>query len=345
MEKTQIAVTSTSENLTQVISAPGAEATQMAISVTCPVCKAITAGGENYCADCGFLLSSVPAESLEIVSLPVLPKLVDVSTGRESLLNPGANTIGRENADVLISHPTVSRQHAKLTVTEDGFVLEDVGSINGTFAGDQRLEHGESISIEPETEIRIGSVTMRLEVPQPDAEPSNSDDSEPSETVGSEVATLESVDAERDVDAEEQTSPVEELPNEADETLQADTDSETEEETESPTPDANEPHEEPQVLAELLPTADGEAFALVSGENSVGRRPSNSIVLADPYVSGSHATITAEDAGFVLIDLNSTNGTSVNGQRLTAGEPHTLSDGDEVVFGQMAFRFAVQTTE
>ena len=49
---------------------------------------------------------------------------------------------------------------------------------------------------------------------------------------------------------------------------------------------------------------------------SIGSHPSNDVVLDDTTVSRRHATITRRPAGFELTDLDSTNGTFVNGRRL-----------------------------
>jgi pSer/pThr/pTyr-binding forkhead associated (FHA) protein len=79
---------------------------------------------------------------------------------------------------------------------------------------------------------------------------------------------------------------------------------------------------------------------LVPGVTTFGRRPENSVVLNDdPYVSGSHAQIIADNDVFRLTDLESRNGTLVNGTSLTANQPHELTEGDEVVIGGTAYRF------
>ena len=62
------------------------------------------------------------------------------------------------------------------------------------------------------------------------------------------------------------------------------------------------------------------------------------------YVSGNHAQITFENDKFVLTDLGSTNGTKVNGLRLTANVPCPLSEGDEVTIGQTTFIFHSPTS-
>ena len=46
----------------------------------------------------------------------------------------GQLTIGRDaSCDHRVDHPMVAGKHARLTLREDGFVLEDLGSANGTF--------------------------------------------------------------------------------------------------------------------------------------------------------------------------------------------------------------------
>ena len=52
-------------------------------------------------------------------------------------------------------------------------------------------------------------------------------------------------------------------------------------------------------------------------------------------VSREHANIQPTDEGFFLIDLNSTNGTILNGYRLPAKQPFPLKNGDEVRFGDL----------
>lgn len=48
--------------------------------------------------------------------------------------------IGREvNNEIIIGDPQVSRQHARLTRTAEGYALEDLGSTNGTFVNSERL--------------------------------------------------------------------------------------------------------------------------------------------------------------------------------------------------------------
>ena len=84
----------------------------------------------------------------------------------------------------------------------------------------------------------------------------------------------------------------------------------------------------------VLPTGD----RVILGEYTVtmGRNPDSTIVLADPNVSRQHAEVRPRGTGFVVVDLGSTNGSKVNGQKVSE---HELSDGDEIVLGNTHMRF------
>lgn len=73
------------------------------------------------------------------------------------------------------------------------------------------------------------------------------------------------------------------------------------------------------------------------GELTIGRRPPAEVVLQDEAVSGRHARLARRDGEWTVEDLGSTNGTYVNGARLTAPAP--LRPGDIVVTGNAAWRY------
>jgi pSer/pThr/pTyr-binding forkhead associated (FHA) protein len=69
-------------------------------------------------------------------------------------------------------------------------------------------------------------------------------------------------------------------------------------------------------------------FELDADSYIIGREAGNEIVIEDPQVSRRHATLTRQGATYVLEDIGSTNGTYVNGKRVTA--PVLLSNGDMI---------------
>lgn len=84
----------------------------------------------------------------------------------------------------------------------------------------------------------------------------------------------------------------------------------------------------------LLPT--GDRVPLGDYVVSIGRSNECTIVLADPNVSRHHAEVRPAVDGYVIADLGSTNGTKVNGARVSE---HLLSDGDELRFGNTVISF------
>jgi pSer/pThr/pTyr-binding forkhead associated (FHA) protein len=59
---------------------------------------------------------------------------------------------------------------------------------------------------------------------------------------------------------------------------------------------------------------------------------------SDKYVSGKHAIIQASREGWVLADRNSTNGTTINGQKAVGGQNYPLRDGMQIRIGGSEFR-------
>src|SRR4051812_32176477 len=75
------------------------------------------------------------------------------------------------------------------------------------------------------------------------------------------------------------------------------------------------------------------AFAL-SNTTTIGRDNENDIVIESITVSRCHAVLLHDAAGVRLIDLESTNGTLVNGVSAQPDEPIRLADRDMIRFGQ-----------
>lgn len=84
----------------------------------------------------------------------------------------------------------------------------------------------------------------------------------------------------------------------------------------------------------ILPT--GEQVVLGELVVTLGRLDDCTISFHDPNVSRRHAEIRPDGTGFVLVDLGSTNGTFVNGARVTQ---HRLVDGDRIGVGATVLDF------
>lgn len=86
-----------------------------------------------------------------------------------------------------------------------------------------------------------------------------------------------------------------------------------------------------QLVMKTGPTP-GKSYPLEQGEVRIGRDVNNEVVINDAEVSRKHARITVQGNTYVLEDLGSTNGTFVNGQRLTS--PHMLLVGQTISLGE-----------
>lgn len=277
-ERTQIAVEAllVGERTQVAIGSP--EATQAVIAVTCPVCRTENRPGERWCADCGFLLGSEVGEAPE-VSETVPAAWLIAEDGREYALAVGVNTVGRENADVLLLDPTVSRRHARLTLEAGQLWVEDEGSTNGTCVGEEWVRPGERRAVRDGDRVRFGGVSLT-------------------------VALSEGLAAEAGGGGVETTPP-----------------------------------ELRRAIAFLI-ADDGTEYPLWEGRTAVGRRSDNDLVLSgDPYLSGRHAEFICDAKGCSVMDVGSTNGTFLRGDRLPPHQPRPLTPGDELRLGQSVFIF------
>ncbi len=91
-------------------------------------------------------------------------------------------------------------------------------------------------------------------------------------------------------------------------------------------------------LIGVLPSGEKLDILINQSEIALGKAPHNRVVLNDTTVSSSHATILTRDGGYSIIDLGSSNGTFVNGTRLTT-EAWTMKHGDRIQLGKVMFTF------
>ncbi|MCH8619490.1 FHA domain-containing protein [Undibacterium sp. TS12] len=95
-------------------------------------------------------------------------------------------------------------------------------------------------------------------------------------------------------------------------------------------------------MAKIIVTFNGlvqQEITISKSRLTVGRRPSNDIVIDHLTVSGQHAAIDTSSNGSFVLDLGSTNGTMVNGQPV---KKHLLQDDDVIDIGKYKLRFQVE---
>src|SRR5690348_6478965 len=78
---------------------------------------------------------------------------------------------------------------------------------------------------------------------------------------------------------------------------------------------------------------------------TIGRAPDNRLVLQDPQASSRHAEIRPDAQGYLLVDLNSRNGTFVNEQRLMGQTPRLLVSGDMIRIGATQLSYASESDD
>ena len=87
-----------------------------------------------------------------------------VWAGTELRLAEGLNVIGREPpAGIVIPHPSVSREHARIEVEGDHAAIEDLGSKNGTWRGETCLAGKAALA--DGDELRVGAVRLTYRGP------------------------------------------------------------------------------------------------------------------------------------------------------------------------------------
>jgi pSer/pThr/pTyr-binding forkhead associated (FHA) protein len=267
-----------------------------------------TRAGSTQLFDSGAFTDLVPPPA------PVRPagrtggRVVCLTDGREYQVGDGPLSFGREaGADVVVSGPDVSRQHAEIRTDADGYLLVDT-SVNGTYVNGDRVVRSRRLS--RADVIRIGHDEFRFyadaaAAPAPAALRSEPKPAEPPTGASERLSnTMHGL-------------PVSELQREV-------------------TPAAPAP----APLASLLfRTGDlrGRRVPIKVPVVNIGRGDYNDILISDPSVSTMHAKLQRREAVWVLTDLGSTNGTFVEGERLTGEQP--LTPGTTIRFGDVSALF------
>lgn len=80
------------------------------------------------------------------------------NSGSRFLLDSDRTTAGRHpQSDIFLDDVTVSRKHAEFRRTAQGFAVADVGSLNGTYVGRERIDE---VPLVPGDEVQIGKYRL-----------------------------------------------------------------------------------------------------------------------------------------------------------------------------------------
>lgn len=142
--------------------------------VFCNNCGHRNLAGSNFCSSCGQPLERAPEENNTITfSLDALPGGEDLSVersdvgpggvlvatrgpnaGSEFALEHVITTAGRHpDSDIFLDDVTVSRRHVEIERTSSGYVVRDIGSLNGTYLngalveGDAPMANGDELQV------------------------------------------------------------------------------------------------------------------------------------------------------------------------------------------------------
>ena len=81
----------------------------------------------------------------------------------------GSVTVGRgRSADLVVDDPTVSREHASLSIQGTTLVIQDLGSSNGVLVNGSRIEDARRLGAGDLIQLGATEIEVRLETTEPD---------------------------------------------------------------------------------------------------------------------------------------------------------------------------------
>src|SRR2546422_435139 len=237
-------------------------------------------------------------------------RVVSLTDGREYVITGASLVFGREaGCDVVVSGKDVSRRHAEIVQTPKGYLLVD-SSTNGTFVNEERVE-GQRILARADV-IRLGDEQFRFYA---DVAPATAPSPPPPGPAASPPQA-----------APPAPSPGDRLRH-------------TVHGLEAFVP-ASPRSAAGGSLASFLVRSGGlvgQRLSVKTPVVNIGRADYNDLVVPDPSVSTSHAKLQPRAGVWVLVDLDSTNGTFVDGERVKGEAP--LAPGATVRFGDVQLVF------
>ena len=232
-------------------------------------------------------------------------RVVSLTDGREYAISGSSLVFGRDaTCDVVVPGKDVSRRHAEIVQTPKGYLVVD-SSTNGTMVNDTRIE-GQRLLARADV-ITIGEEKFRFYADTAAPPPASPPSGNPSP--GPAASAPEAVSPPAAPAAREQLK----------ETFHG-----------VPAP----------VLGNFLVRAGalkGQRLSIKTPVVNIGRADYNDFVFPDESVSTTHAKLQRREGVWVLVDLDSTNGTFVDGERITGEAP--LAPGATVRFGDVSVVF------
>jgi len=113
--------------------------------------------GYGFCAD----VTDTPDDSPSLVGAALCWLIME---GRRIPLQPGENILGRDVHDgIALDSPSVSRRHARISVTTGQATIDDLGSKNGTYVRGDRIDT--AVPLGDGDEVRVGAVVLKFRQP------------------------------------------------------------------------------------------------------------------------------------------------------------------------------------
>ena len=267
--------------------------------------------------------------------------------GEHFPLEQGRTVIGRQVGDLLVGDKEVSSIHAIISYERGGWYVMDLGSTNGVFVDEQvKLE----ARLRDSTELRVGQTRMRFELHGGRDEGS----AEPPDLLGGSGGDLTLPHVPRGGTLTgDQAAMVRDAMDQESDVLGAAAHLSRSGAKHAPDHGFEEPATEEfgsddvlqglgesppvQVQLEILEGADKGAIRRFTQDSVLLGRLNTDLVVRDSDVSRRHAVIEVFDATQVYLrDLNSTNGSFVNGRRVSSVR---LRAGDQIRLGRCLLRF------
>ena len=260
-------------------------------------------------------------------------RVVSLTDGREYAIAGKSLVFGREaGCDVVVSGKDVSRRHAEIMSTPKGYLMVD-NSTNGTFVNEARVE-GQRLLARADV-IRIGEETFRFYADVVPAATGNPP-AGPAASAGAAVPPASAPEPPAQMMPSTQPSPPPALPPTGASNRLQNTSfgmpGVKREGAATARPSA--------VLATMLVRAGGlkgTRLTIKTPVANVGRADYNDLVIPDESVSTAHAKLQRREGVWVVVDLDSTNGTFVDGEKVKGEAP--IAPGAVVRFGEVSLVF------